>query len=149
MPRNEIRTAKDLPVVDERGDFSAALTEDALRESHLGLRTLPCTLDVEVDNWVCQVLGHVEKADGADAGKPAIGVVVGKPAVDSAIVQTMGPFKTSGLTPGTRYFLARTPGQITGTVPDPTEAGVVQEIGMAETSGVLRLKSPLTFTTVG
>ena len=102
-------------------------------------RQYSCPSSVAVGDAV-RVTGSdaVDKTDASGpTTTPGVGFVVSKPSATAAVVQHAGPADVlAGLTPGGRYFLAATPGQIT-TIPPSGPGQVVQYVGVAVTATVL------------
>lgn len=87
------------------------------------------------------------KADATDATKPAIGYVKEAATGGSNVsVYTDGFLPGSGFTPGSKYFLATTPGQVT-TTPPSGSGNIVQYIGRAISTDKIKFE-PDTFLIV-
>jgi hypothetical protein len=86
-----------------------------------------------------QGLTAVIPADATVFGQnPAVGVCVDKPSAAVALVQFGGEVGTfSGLVPGRRYFLAKTPGIVTDDVTGYLLGDAVQFLGVSKTDTVL------------
>ncbi len=91
-----------------------------------------------VNIWNDAGTPKVRKADATTEGKEANGfVLAGVTAPASALVYFEGSITgLSGLTPGARYYLSTTPGQLT-TTPPSASGNVVQFVGVATSATTL------------
>jgi len=120
----------------------------AVAVAHLGdlsgsypIGTWDCPGAVAVGDLVAfSAAGTVDKASASVGGpRPAVGIVVSKPATTQAVVQYYGEVTLAGpLTSGFTYYLSTTAGVFTDSAPSST-GEMLQRIGFAKSATVLVL----------
>lgn len=98
--------------------------------------TFSCDAGIAVNDVVYISSGAtVDLADADSEASVAVGIVTSKPTPTSAVVRSLGLCTgLTGLTPGARYFLSTTAGQMTATPQAPGSGKVDQFLGVAKTS---------------
>ena len=136
--------AGDIPALDAAGKLDDTVMPEGIgAETQVIKATEALTANDVVNIWDNSGTTEVRKADATDATKPAHGYVKeGAEAAANATVYTDGYLPGTGLTVGSKYFLAATGGAVT-TTPPSTTGNIAQCIGVAVSATAIKFE-PLT-----